>query len=278
MTPQERRLIDDLFDRLAALENSPRDPDAEKAIIEGCAEPPMRPMRWCRPRWCRMKRSSAPMPTSRNWKPRLTPSLSSRRSRAASWISMRDAVFGQGQSRGSVPSVRSADSGAQRGPVWNSGQVLGGGPSAGPAGYSDPRNAGYAAPPSPGVMGGGGGSFLGTAAAAAAGVVGGSLLMNSISRPDGRRPSVVRRCRFAGGGLNSPWGGSDQSGGSLARDAGLNDIGNNDRGDDSRQGLFDRASNDDRDNDNDANNNNGDLDNDDDGFDSDDGNGGSDYV
>ena len=32
MTPQERQLVDDLFDRLATLESAPRDPDAVRAI------------------------------------------------------------------------------------------------------------------------------------------------------------------------------------------------------------------------------------------------------
>src|SRR6185312_3148625 len=35
MTPQERQIVDDLFDRLAKLENNPRDPDAEDAIADG---------------------------------------------------------------------------------------------------------------------------------------------------------------------------------------------------------------------------------------------------
>ncbi len=33
MTPQERQLIDELFDRLSKLEGSPRDRDAEAAIM-----------------------------------------------------------------------------------------------------------------------------------------------------------------------------------------------------------------------------------------------------
>ena len=108
-----------------------------------------------------------------------------------------------------------------------------------------------------GMMGGsGGGSFLGTAAAAAAGAVGGSLLLNSFRgmmggnrQAFGETANVVDR---------SPW--SDQSNSSLARDAGVNDIGSSrdlaaqdraqdlaqDREDDnSRAGLFDTASNDD---------------------------------
>jgi len=34
MTPQERELVTELFDRLATLENNPRDPDAERTIVE----------------------------------------------------------------------------------------------------------------------------------------------------------------------------------------------------------------------------------------------------
>src|ERR1051326_6696009 len=40
MTPQERQLVDELFDRLAQLENAPRDPDAERAIIDGLRRSP----------------------------------------------------------------------------------------------------------------------------------------------------------------------------------------------------------------------------------------------
>src|SRR5581483_6290406 len=40
MTPQERQMLDQLFDRLAKLENAPRDPDAVRAIGEGLARAP----------------------------------------------------------------------------------------------------------------------------------------------------------------------------------------------------------------------------------------------
>src|SRR3974377_1980675 len=40
MTPQERELVDELFDRLAKLESTPRDGDAERAIIEGLRRAP----------------------------------------------------------------------------------------------------------------------------------------------------------------------------------------------------------------------------------------------
>uniref|UniRef100_UPI000561BAEE DUF2076 family protein n=1 Tax=Bradyrhizobium yuanmingense TaxID=108015 RepID=UPI000561BAEE len=80
-------------------------------------------------------------------------------------------------------------------------------------------------------------------APAAAGVVGGSLLLSSIrgmmggSHQQGFGDSNALGDRSAGG---SPWGGGDQSGGSLAREAGLDDIGSNRE---SRQGFFDQASN-----------------------------------
>jgi hypothetical protein len=40
MTPQELALVTELFDRLATIENQPRDPDAERAIIEGLRRAP----------------------------------------------------------------------------------------------------------------------------------------------------------------------------------------------------------------------------------------------
>jgi uncharacterized protein len=91
---------------------------------------------------------------------------------------------------------------------------------------------------------GGGGSFLGTAAATAAGMVGGSLLLNSIrSMMGGSQHGFGDASSMTGrvSGQN-PW--TDQSDGSLARDAGINDIGSSSgRADDNtRTGLFDSAS------------------------------------
>src|ERR1044072_1194837 len=40
MTPQERQMMAELFNRLASLENSPRDPDAEAMIREGFRRAP----------------------------------------------------------------------------------------------------------------------------------------------------------------------------------------------------------------------------------------------
>jgi hypothetical protein len=185
---------------------------------------------------------------------------------------MRDTLFGGGPSRGSVPNVPQRDSR----PVWNSGQAM----QQGQPGYGTPPygqaygqgpGQGYGAPP----VGGGGGSFLGTAAAAAAGVVGGSLLLSSIrGMMGGSHQQAFGDTNSLGDRSASPWSG-DQSGGSLARDAGLNDIGSRHRDEpqqDSRQGYFDQASNDDQDDDDDG------FDNDDSDFGGGDDDGGSDYA
>lgn len=286
MTPQERQLIDDLFNRLAGLENAPRDPEAEKAIIEGLRRAPNAAYALVQTVLVQdeaLKRANAHIED-----------LESRVAQATApsggfLDSMRDAVFGQ-NARGSVPNVRPSDAPSR--PVWNSGQVL----NNAQGGYSDPRAAsgyaqpgGYAQPPgygpAPGygaapAAGGGGSSFLGTAAAAAAGMIGGSLLMNSIrgAMGGGNHQSFSDAGALGGGSNANPWGGNnDQSNGSLARDAGLGDIGRS--GNDQRQGLFDQNPNDDHNSDsnNDYASNSYDDAGDDDGFDSDDG-GGSDYA
>jgi len=40
MTPQEQALVDELFDRLVSLENTPRDPEAERLIADGLRRAP----------------------------------------------------------------------------------------------------------------------------------------------------------------------------------------------------------------------------------------------
>jgi Uncharacterized protein conserved in bacteria (DUF2076) len=38
MTPQEQELVNELLDRLAKLEGSPRDPDAERLVTDGLSK------------------------------------------------------------------------------------------------------------------------------------------------------------------------------------------------------------------------------------------------
>lgn len=241
MTPQERQLVDDLFERLARIENSPREPDAEAAIMQGLRRAPNAVYALVQTVLVQdeaLKRADARIQE-------LEGGAQQSQSSGGFLDSMRDAILGPGQGRGSVPSVRPGD-GAQRGPVWNSGQALnqadarmGGDPRMNDPRMNDPRTGN----PGGGLFGGnagGGGSFLGTAAATAAGVIGGSMLMNSIRgmMGGGSHQQGFGNTAESGGG-KMPWDNS-QSSGSLARDAGLNDVGKS--GNDSqRQSSYDQA-------------------------------------
>jgi uncharacterized protein len=251
MTPQERQMVDDLFDRLSKMESAQRDPDATAAITQGLRSAPNA----IYPLVQTVLVQDEALRRANNRIQELESQGAPQQGQGGGFLdSMRGAVFGQGQSQGSVPNVRPPEVGGR--PVWNSGQVLqqsghydqGGQGQHDQGGYGQPYG-GPQAPMGGGMMGGGmsggtgGGSFLGTAAAAAAGVVGGSLLLNSIrSMMGGSRhgfgDSNVAADRASS---SSPW--TDQSNSNLARDAGVNDIGSS--SDRSRTGLFDSASNDD---------------------------------
>lgn len=238
MTPQERQLVDELFDRLAKLENAPRDPNAIAAINDGLNKAPNAMYALVQTVLLQdeaLKRANAHIQE-------LEAAQTPQQNQSGGFLdSMRESLFGSSQPRGSVPNVPPRE---QR-PVWNSGQAM---QQAQPPGYGQPAygqppygQPGYGAPP----FGGGGGSFLGTAAAAAAGVVGGSMLLSGIRNMMGGShygfgdTTIIEE---RGGGA-SPWGGGDQSGSTLARDAGIDDIGSRGR-EDSRQGFLDQASND----------------------------------
>jgi uncharacterized protein len=249
MNPQERQLVDELFDRLARLEGAPRDPDAASAIADGLRKAPNAIYPLVQTVLLQdeaLKRANAHI---QELEAAMHPP---QQQQSGSFLdSMRDAVFGQSgqnQPRGSVPNVPPP---ASR-PVWNSGQVMqqapapaygpGYGQAYGQGGYQgpgQPYGSSYGAPP----FGGGGGSFLGTAAAAAAGLVGGSLLMNGIrNMMGGPRYGFGDATTAAGADRPSPW--SDQSGSTLARDAGINDVSSSrdDSDSSSRSGLFDQNS------------------------------------
>jgi hypothetical protein len=236
MTPQERQLVVDLFDRLASLENERRDPDADRVIREGLAHAPNavyamvqtvllqeEALKRANQHIEELERAAGPAPAQ---------------TQSGGFLDNMRNVF-MGQSRGgSVPSVRPAGQGSSG--AW-------GGPPPQPSGYQP--QPGYPPPPGymqgppggmgggmmgGGMMGGGGGSFLGTAAATAAGVIGGSMLMNGIrsafSNTGGHQA-------FGGseGTGSSPWGGGSSAGGELSREAGVGDIGNRNFNDPSRQ-------------------------------------------
>ena len=268
MTPQERQLIDDLFDRLARLENAPRDGEAMSAIMQGLRKAPNAVYALVQTTLVQdeaLKRADSRIQeleaaTGQQNQPARIPRFDARRD-------FRAEPATRPGSPGSVPNVRAPEIGGSR-PAWNTGQVLQQGQP--PGQYNQPAYAqpyGAQPPQQQSPFGGGGGSFLGTAAAAAVGVVGGSMLAGSLRSMmgggGGNQQSFGDTAGHSGGIEDRrPW--SDQSGGNLARDAGVNDIGSsNQRADNSdsgsRQGFFDQASHDEDD----------DMDHDSDGFDGD---------
>ena len=290
MTPQERQLIDDLFDRLAKLENAPRDSEAMSAIMQGLRNAPNAVYALVQTALVQDEALKRAHDRIQELEAAAGQPQGAQQQGGGFLDSMRDAIFGQGQPHGSVPPVRAPDIGGGR-PVWNSGQAIqqAGGYGTPPQQYGQPQygqpqygqpqygqpNGGPQPPAFGGAPGGGGGSFLGTAAAAAAGVVGGGLLLSSIRGMMGGGGGHQSLADASGlGGGSRPWGG-DQSSSDLARDAGVNDIGSN-RDSSSRAGLFDQASNNNDDNYN-TDHDSDDFDNDDDGFDGD-GNDDSNYA
>jgi hypothetical protein len=243
MTPQERQLVDDLFDRLSRVEGTPRDPDATAAIAQGLRSAPNAVYALVQT----VLLQDEALKRANDRIQELEAAGAGEQHQSGGFLdSMRETIFGQNQSRGSVPNVRPPEVGGR--PVWNSGQVM---QQAEPAGQYNqgqynqgPYGQSYGAPQAP--MGGGGGSFLGTAAAAAAGVVGGSLLLGSIRSMMGGSHQSFGDSAGLGGRTDSQRPLSDQSNSDLARDAGINDIGSsgNRADDNSRAGLFDTASND----------------------------------
>ena len=103
MTPQERQLVDDLFDRLSKLESAPRDPDASQPSRRVCGRRPTPSTRWCRPCCCRTKRCKRA--NSRIQELEQAACAGASTSPAGSSIRCATTIFGQSQSRGSVPNV-----------------------------------------------------------------------------------------------------------------------------------------------------------------------------
>ncbi len=243
MTPQERQLVAELFDRLASLEDMPRDRDAERTIEEGFSRAPNAAYPLVQTVLVQdeaLKRANARIQELETAGGAEPPPPEQR----GFLDNMRDALFGSREEpRGSVPSVRPGGVGSSG--VW--------GPPPSPAqqtpwGGGQPSMSGQ--PPMSGqpmMAPGGGGSFLGTAAASAAGVIGGAMLLGGIrsmfDRPHGGQSAFDSAA-------GSPLSGGSAAGSDLARDAGLNDIGQGrsagSGGDDRRAGLLGGDANDDR--------------------------------
>ena len=243
MTPQERKLVDELFDRLRTLENAPRDPDAIDAINQGLDRAPNALYPLVQSVLVQdeaLKRADARI---RELEQEL--GIEQPRPQGGFLDNMRDALSGKNEQRGSVPTVRSNSN--AWGPAYNQGapvQSQHGQPPYGQPQYGQPPYGQPMQQPS------GGSSFLGTAAATVAGVVGGALLMNSFKGMfGGQQPGGQSHSAFDQPSGGAPWS-SGAGNSDLARQAGVDDIGNSGRSAAyehpvaERAGLFDVAQND----------------------------------
>jgi hypothetical protein len=221
MTPQERQLVTDLFDRLASLEGNKRDPEAEALIAEGLRRAP-------HSLYALVQTTLIQDEALRNADARIQelegggPGASTQ---GGFLDNMRDVFMGRSsEGRPSVPSV-----GGGGGTPWQSQrapQMQQGAPASG------------------------GGSFLGTAAASAAGVIGGALLLNSFRSMFGG--GSQQGAMDSQGGQASPWSGGNAANSDLAKDAGVGDIGRGGRDTSNDRASLADTSNSDTDSDTDS--------------------------
>ena len=219
MTPQERQLIDELFDRLASLESNPRDPDAEAMIREGLRRAPNavyalvqtvlvqdEALKAANNRIQELRAAVRRPPARRSSRAASSTPCATAFSAATSSAARCRAVPPGGRAGGPVPTRWGQQAYARQQGYQQ------------PQGYPPGYQAG--APMQP-QAGGGGGSFLGTAAAAAAGMIGGSLLMSGIRsawRPPGWWACIESIRGFGGRGEGgSPGGGNAAAAISRAR-------------------------------------------------------------
>ena len=223
MTPEERDLVTELFDRLATLEDAQRDPEAERIIKDGLRQAPNAAYALVQTVLVQdeaLKRADArirELEATAETAPPETSFLGS----------MRDSLFGRRAPRGAVPLVRSREAAPEMSRAWRATPAVSTEPAPAPVGQ--------------------GGSFLGTAAAAAAGVVGGSLLLAGIRSMMGGHGSfgAIDSAAAPSGGGSSLWGDGAAGGGSIQQ---ADDIGRAPSASDDLsaggQGLFDNNADD----------------------------------
>ena len=111
MTPQERALVTELFDRLATLEATRRDPEADRLIADGLARAPNATYALVQTTLLQDEALNRAQARIRE----LEDGLSSGNAPAGGFLdAARESVLGRG--RGSVPSVSST-------PRWNTGRA-----------------------------------------------------------------------------------------------------------------------------------------------------------
>jgi hypothetical protein len=229
MTPEERELVTSLFTRLAELERTPRDAEAERLIHEGLSRAPNAVYSLVQ---TVLLQDEALRSADDHIAQLEDAAKAQTNAGSGSFLGARPpSKWNTGSvlhGTGSVPSVGSRDEPMgvppgyerDRGPAREAYRDA---PQSGP--YGAPQQAGYGGP-----SGAAGGGFLGTAAAIAAGAIGGGLLLNGIrSALGGQGQGGQDKGPFSNAFDHLTGSKADASGtggsGDLARDAGLSDIG-----------------------------------------------------
>src|ERR1044072_10030128 len=106
MTPQERQLINELFQRLASLEGNPRDPDAEAMIREGLRRAPNGIYSLVQSVLVQDEALKAANNRIQEYEQQSGGTRQEQPQQSRGFLdSVRDSVFGGGEQRGSVPRV-----------------------------------------------------------------------------------------------------------------------------------------------------------------------------
>ena len=195
MSPEERTLISNLFDRINQAASAPREPEAEALIADAVKRAPHAPYVMAQAVIVQEEGLKAASKRIEELEAKLR-ELESRAQPAQSTSFLGGVaanLFGGGRSASGIPSVSAqsqpqAQAAPQPGSVWNRGPA-----TASPA--SVPQQPAYApqqmAAPTSGFGGGGGSSFLGSALATAAGVAGGALLYDGLKSAFGSHGSSM---------------------------------------------------------------------------------------
>lgn len=171
MNAEERALIDGLFDRIRAVENAPRDPEAEALIARHLSDAPHATYALAQAVLVQEHALQAANARMEELEAQLRDARQAGQSQGAGGSFLSGGLFGGGQRGTSVPSAGQRPVGYDNPPQQQ---------GYGQQGYGQ---QGYAQQPPTGRFGGGGfggGGFLSSALSTAAGVAGGALLFDGI--------------------------------------------------------------------------------------------------
>lgn len=172
MSPEERRLLEGVFDRMRNNASAPRDREADQMIADNVRSQPYSPYFLTQTVIVQEQALQAANQRIKDLEQQAQQSQPAQSSGSGGFLS---SIFGGGSSQPPAP--------AQRPPVWNQGGAAGqagGFGQSGPYGAPPPQQQGGPWGGAPQQGGGGGGGFLHGALQTAAGVAGGALLFDGI--------------------------------------------------------------------------------------------------